>query len=173
VSFGIADLPYVPSFELGLDLYVLTFLLSRMVYAHLGRVILRWSSPAYHEHLRWQSFRRFLAEFSAIRQAPIELSSIWQEYYVYAVALGIGERFMQGLSSLATAMNWEPGLMQWGAAGFAGRPPDPQTCKALALGIEGVLGAFRSGSGLHGKRASRLQPSALRRAGKQQAAGRS
>jgi len=171
VPFGFAGLSDAQSRLLSV-LFALTFLLSRMLYVHLGRVILRWSPPAYREHLRWQSFRRFLAEFSNIGQAPIELSSIWQEYYVYAVALGIGEKFMQGLSSLATAMNWTAGLLRWRtpegvAASFVGPPPGPRTGEVLGQSIGPMLEAFRSGSGLQGKRPSRLQPSALRRAVKQ------
>ncbi|MCX6841959.1 MAG: DUF2207 domain-containing protein [candidate division WOR-3 bacterium] len=172
VPLGFAGLSDTPSSRLRGALFALTFLLSRMVYVHLGRVILRWSPPAYHEHLRWQSFRRFLVECSTIGHAPIELSAIWQEYYVYAVALGIGERFMHGLSSLATAMNWKVELLWWRtlegvAVGFAGPPPEPHTREVLGQSIGPMLEAFRSGSGLQGERPSRLQPSTLRRAGKQ------
>jgi hypothetical protein len=135
------------------------------MYACLGRVILRWSPPAYYEHLRWQSFRRFLVEFSAIEQAPIELSAIWQEYYVYAVALGIGEKFMHGLSSPTAgtdlAVDLVPfltGMPEGQGLGRAGPRPHPDTGAALGTDTNQILAAFRSGSGLQGERAGRLRP---------------
>ena len=38
-----------------------------------GRVIFRWDPIAYLEHKRWKNFRKFLKDFSAIEQAPVNL----------------------------------------------------------------------------------------------------
>ena len=163
VPLRLAFLSYDLSLRLRLVLFVLTFLLSRMAYAHMGRVILRWSPPAYYEHLRWQNYRRFLVDFSAIREAPVELSAIWQEHYVYAVALGIGAKFMQGLSNLATTSNWAVELLRWRspedpAASLAGLRPEPRAGATLGHSIDQILEGFRSGSGIQGRRFDRAQP---------------
>jgi hypothetical protein len=135
--------------------------LAALVYGQLGRVILRWSPPAFHEHRRWQRFRRFLVDFSAIEQAPIGLSVIWQEYYAYAVALGIGRKFMQGLANVAPALSLANDLL----------PPVTETSRlpaapwdtgagaaaAFGQGISLLLEAFRTGSGVLGKRVDPLQ----------------
>ncbi len=153
------------SFRLRVVLMFATFALSSAVYSYLGRAILRWSPPAYYEHLRWQSFRRFLVDFSAIEQAPLELSVIWQEYYVYAVALGIGERFMQGLSGLSEALSRagkaESVLVSpEEVTGTVPASPSPglDAGAQLGPGVGQVLEAFRAGSGMQGRRIGRLQP---------------
>ncbi|MEO0078352.1 MAG: DUF2207 domain-containing protein [candidate division WOR-3 bacterium] len=153
------------SFRLRVVLMFVTFALSSAVYAYLGRVILRWSPPAYYEHLRWHSFRRFLIQFSAIEQAPLELSAIWQEYYVYAVALGIGERFMQGLSGLSSALSRadKAGSLLIRPEEAAGSSPTSlspglDAGAPLKPGVNRILEEFRANSGVPGKRIGRLQP---------------
>lgn len=150
------------SVRLGGLLGIASGFLAGIVYGQLGRVILRWSPPAYHEHQRWQRFRRFLVDFSAIEQAPIGLSAIWQEYYVYAVALGIGQKFMQGLADVAPKLSLTDGLLaqtsastgqalltRWGSSSSA----------AVMLGqsIALLLDSFRTGSGVIGKRLDPMQ----------------
>ena len=145
--------------------------LAALVYGQVGRPILRWSPPAYNEHLRWERFRRFLVDFSAIEQAPIELAAIWQEYYVYAVALGIGRKFMQGLSSLAPALarvnELRPSVTgetdRLRAASWDSRDA---TAAAFGQGISLLLEAFRTGSGVQGKRTSQQRQLLFWRVGK-------
>ena len=67
----------------------------------LGRTILRWTETAYLEHRRWKNFRKFLSDFSAIEQAPVNLLAIWEQYYVYAVALGVATEFLKHVTKLA------------------------------------------------------------------------
>jgi len=174
MPFGFSVFSFFTNLPLLMALFLASVAASVVAATHLGRVILRWSPPVYYEHLRWQSFRRFLVEFSALKQAPVELAPVWQEYYVYAVALGIGEKFMHGLSGLANAMERTVNLQQSRnddpeALGIGWEPPRPRldTRAAFGEGISQMLAAFRSGSGLQGKRRTRLQPSALRRSVKQ------
>ena len=67
----------------------------------LGSTILRWTETAYLEHRRWKNFRKFLSDFSAIEQAPVNLLAIWEQYYVYAVALGVATEFLKHVTKLA------------------------------------------------------------------------
>jgi uncharacterized membrane protein len=67
----------------------------------LGGAIRRWTETAYLEHRRWKNFRKFLADFSAIEQAPVNLLAIWEQYYVYAVALGVASEFLKHVTKLA------------------------------------------------------------------------
>ena len=136
--------------------------LAALVYGQVGRPILRWSPPAYNEHLRWERFRRFLVDFSAIEQAPIELATIWQEYYVYALALGIGKKFMQGLSSLAPALarvnELRPSVTgETDRLRSASWDSKEGAAEAFGQGIGLLLDAFRSGSGIPGKRTDPLR----------------
>jgi len=72
-----------------------------VTFTAVGRVILRWNPKAYLEHLRWLRFRKFLTEFSAIEQAPISLLAIWEQYYVYATALGVAKEFLKNVVKFA------------------------------------------------------------------------
>jgi uncharacterized membrane protein len=76
-----------------------------IIFVFVGRSILRWSAPAYQEQKRWQNFRRFLSDFSAIQQAPITLLPIWEHYFVYAVVLGVAQKFLKNITNLAMEQN--------------------------------------------------------------------
>jgi uncharacterized membrane protein len=71
------------------------------VFMFSGRSILRWNEQAYLEQKRWQSFRKFLTDFSAIKDAPITLLPIWEQYFVYAVVLGVAQKFLKNITNLA------------------------------------------------------------------------
>lgn len=87
-----------------------------------GRIILRWDPAAYLEHRRWKNFEKFLRDFSAIEQAPVNLLAIWEEYYVYAVALGVATEFLKHVSRLAEQRGTGLVLPVWyiGASGVPG-----------------------------------------------------
>ncbi len=71
------------------------------VFMFSGRSILRWNEAAYLEQKRWQNFRRFLTDFSAIKDAPITLLPIWEQYFIYAVVLGVAQKFLKNITNLA------------------------------------------------------------------------
>jgi uncharacterized membrane protein len=110
------------------------------VYFLIGRVIFRWDPIAYLEHKRWQNFRKFLKDFSAIEQAPVNLLAIWEEYYVYAVALGVATEFLKHVTRLAEQRGTGLALPIWyiGASGMPGG-----SLASLSQGLGG-FGAFAS-----------------------------
>ena len=171
LPFGFTVFSFYMALPLLILLFALSCVLSVVIYAGVGQAILRWTAPAYLEHLRWQNFRRFLADFSAIEQAPIELAAIWQEHYVYAVALGIGEKFMRGLSHLAPALNrgskllGQPEPEGWGI-GWEVPHPGLGTRAALGQGISQMLESFRAGVALPAGRPNRLEQFMFWRVGK-------
>ncbi len=110
------------------------------VYFLTGRVIIRWDPIAYLEHKRWRNFRKFLKDFSAIEQAPVNLLAIWEEYYVYAVALGVATEFLKHVARLAEQRGTGLVLPVWyiGASGVPGG-----SLASLSEGLGG-FGAFAS-----------------------------
>ena len=110
------------------------------VYFLTGRVIFRWDPIAYLEHKRWKNFRKFLKDFSAIEQAPVNLLAIWEEYYVYAVALGVASEFLKHVTRLAEQRGTGLVLPIWyiGASGMPGG-----SIASLSEGLGG-FGAFAS-----------------------------
>jgi uncharacterized membrane protein len=110
------------------------------VYFLTGRVIFRWDPIAYLEHKRWQNFRKFLKDFSAIEQAPVNLLAIWEEYYVYAVTLGVATEFLKHVTKLSEQRGTGLVLPVWyiGASGMPGG-----SLASLSQGLGG-FGAFAS-----------------------------
>jgi len=110
------------------------------VYFLTGRVIFRWDPIVYLEHKRWQNFRKFLKDFSAIEQAPVNLLAIWEEYYVYAVTLGVATEFLKHVTRLSEQRGTGLVLPVWyiGASGMPGG-----SLASLSQGLGG-FGAFAS-----------------------------
>lgn len=61
----------------------------------------RRSPEAAREYQRWDAFKRFMTDFSAMREAGPELLPLWERYLVYAVSLGVAEKLIHNLSLLA------------------------------------------------------------------------
>ncbi len=51
---------------------------------------------------RWEAFRRFMTDFSAMKEAGPTLLHLWEHYLVYATALGVAERLLENLKLVAT-----------------------------------------------------------------------
>jgi Predicted membrane protein (DUF2207) N-terminal domain/Predicted membrane protein (DUF2207) C-terminal domain len=57
------------------------------------KLIPRRPTAGHRERLgRWSAFRRFLKRFSSLPDAPTAAVIIWEQYLVYAVALGVAKR---------------------------------------------------------------------------------
>jgi uncharacterized membrane protein len=130
-----------------------------VVFLLAGRAILRWSEPGLLEHKRWQAFRKFLREFSAIKQAPVGLLAIWEQYYVYAVVLGVAEQFARNIGRLADARGTVLAAPIWyvqtgGTAGAAALGTSLASFSSFAQNFSGMVSSFttstRSGGGFSG-----------------------
>jgi uncharacterized membrane protein len=60
----------------------------------------RWKENYYKEKLEWDAFRTFLKDFVAIQKYAPEDLKIWQEWLVYATALGIGREVAKAMEKL-------------------------------------------------------------------------
>ncbi len=76
-----------------------------LIFFSVGKSILRWTPQALNEQKRWLNFKRFLTDFSLIKQAPLKLLVIWEHYFVYAVALGVAQKFLKNITELAKQTN--------------------------------------------------------------------
>jgi len=153
---GAGPLPWVVAVFGGFLVY--------LVLAALGQTILRWHRDAYLEHLKWKKFREFLKDFSAIEQAPVKLLPIWEQYYVYAVVLGVAEVFLKHVGRLAVEQGTTLGMPAWfhaaaasrsGLAGTAGSfDAAMSSLTSLSTNFQGMVGSFApsssSGGGFSG-----------------------
>lgn len=104
LTIGLTALFYVPmpvSFIIPFMAGVFIF----VIFMFVGRIILRWNPVAFQEQQRWKNFKRFITDFSAIKQAPITLLPIWEHYFVYAVVLGVAQKFLKNIVNLASERN--------------------------------------------------------------------
>jgi len=124
-----------------------------IVFMFLGSTILRWTETAYLEHRRWKNFRKFLTDFSAIEQAPVKLLAIWEQYYVYAVALGVASEFLKHVTKLAEQRGTGLALPIW-YVGAGGAPGASLASMGQGLGgfgsfadnLSGMMSSFSTAS---------------------------
>jgi uncharacterized membrane protein len=93
-----------------------------LIFLFAGRTILRWTEAAYLEHKRWLAFKKFLKDFSAIEKAPVQLLAIWEQYYVYAAALGVAHEFLKNITRLSEKQGMPLVLPIWYMAAAGSGP---------------------------------------------------
>ncbi len=76
------------------------------VVSHL--IVKRLMPPRLSKHMRervarWGAFRRFLTQFSTLPEAPALAVIIWEQYLVYAVALGVADEVEDQVRGLVPA----------------------------------------------------------------------
>lgn len=65
----------------------------------------RRTREASMEYRRWMAFKKFMSDFSAMKDAGPSLISMWEEYLVYAVALGVADKLLSNLKLFAREYN--------------------------------------------------------------------
>lgn len=63
-------------------------------------VFSRWTKEGLLYYLRWKNFERFLLDFSALSMYPPQSIAMWDEYIVYATALGIAKTVAENFKKL-------------------------------------------------------------------------
>lgn len=118
----------------------------------------KWSEEGLTYYRKWLNFKKFLEEISMIKEYPPESIIIWEEYLVYATALGCADKVEAALKEIVPREQWERqsnhGLM-YGAYGYMlgrnmhmVRNAAVQTVSASsAKGFSGGVGGAGGGSG--------------------------
>lgn len=65
------------------------------------------------EMKRWDAFRRFMADFSAMKEAGPGLLVLWETYLVYATALGVAEKLLENLKLVAAEFRQTTPQASW------------------------------------------------------------
>ncbi|MGC8778244.1 MAG: DUF2207 family protein, partial [Candidatus Caldatribacteriaceae bacterium] len=60
----------------------------------------RWSKEGRVYFLRWQSFARFLGDYSLLSERPPQSVVMWEKYLIYATALGIAQEVLKHFERL-------------------------------------------------------------------------
>ena len=46
-------------------------------------------------NVKWQAFKNFLSDYSQLEEAKITSIHLWEQYFVYAIALGVSEKVVK------------------------------------------------------------------------------
>lgn len=87
---GALTIPFVPLF--GVPLVV-----CGVISIFLSSNIKRYTQKGADEVALWEAFERFLKEFTLMDEKELPELVMWEEYLVYATAMGIGERVLKQL----------------------------------------------------------------------------
>lgn len=60
----------------------------------------RWEENYYKEKLEWDAFKTMLLDFTSIKKYVPEDIMMWQEWLVYAAALGVGNKVVEAMKEL-------------------------------------------------------------------------
>ena len=57
----------------------------------------RWTVYGVEYDAKWQNFKRFIKDFSLIKEYPPESVAVWNQYLVYATALGVADKVRKSM----------------------------------------------------------------------------
>lgn len=105
-----------------IGLYVLTIIV--IIVLLTGAIFSRFKGEYYIEYQRWRAFKRYLKNSFSITSATHKTVVIWNEYLVYATALGVSDRVIKELRAYniisEKQMNLYNGLIISTSSGFSG-----------------------------------------------------
>lgn len=82
-----------------------------MVFVFLGFIMTTYSRAQTREtqyradaHERWESFKRYIVDYSRLEEAEVPAIHLWEHYFVYAVALGVAEKVLKQFQKILEKM---------------------------------------------------------------------
>jgi len=104
------------------------------------------------EEKRWLAFKRFISDFSAMKDAPATLLGIWDEYLVYAIVLGVAEKLLENVKQLSIQTNRpiHPALWYYGTGGAPMKSMNAQAMSGFITNLSGTVTALSSSSSVGG-----------------------
>lgn len=67
----------------------------------------QWTPEGLEYYRKWKNFEAFLTDFSSLSEHPPESVILWEEYLVYASALGIAEQVRKSLKKMIPQDVWQ------------------------------------------------------------------
>lgn len=108
----------------------------------------RRTKDAQLEAERWGAFRRYLADFPRLAEAPPATLELWERYLVYGIAFGIADRVLQGAQLHMPEALHETSSIYWiSPTGDLGSGATSLSIGDLAAGFGDALAPPGSGAG--------------------------
>ena len=103
---------------------------------------------------KWKAFKKFITDFSAMKDAPTTLIHIWDEYLIYAVVLGVAVKLLKNLKKLAVEQHVTFAAAGWYYGTGVTRTPtgvmSPESFSSLVSNLSGTISALSSSSSVGG-----------------------
>jgi len=91
---------YVSSFNLLYLPIILLIIVSIVSIALPNHIFGRWTVEGRENKKKWSNFRKYLKDFSLIKEHPPSSVEIWNQYLVYGTALGIAKTVQKNMEKL-------------------------------------------------------------------------
>jgi len=89
------------------NLYLALFLLTGSILLFLPKEVFgQWSKEGLTFYHQWNNFERFIDDMSLLNEHPPESVKIWEEYLVYATALGCADTVVHSLKNVIPEQKW-------------------------------------------------------------------
>jgi uncharacterized membrane protein len=77
--------------------FLFVSLIIMTVVATSSAILMRFKGDFYKEYQHWQAFKNYLKQFPSMKEAPHEAVVLWEQYLVYATALGVASGVLKKL----------------------------------------------------------------------------
>lgn len=64
-------------------------------------VLAKWTPKGRVLNLKWENFRKFITDYSLMKEHPPESVKLWDEYLTYAIALGVASKTINVMKKIA------------------------------------------------------------------------
>ncbi|HEC95128.1 MAG TPA: DUF2207 domain-containing protein [Thermoplasmatales archaeon] len=99
------------------------FSIAGLIVANTWRTILcRWTKEGRILELKWKNFKKFISDFTLLKEHPPASITLWDFYMVYAVALGVAEHTIKAMKDIVPdneIRKARTGTIVYSAVGFS------------------------------------------------------
>jgi uncharacterized membrane protein len=106
------------------------------------------------EMKRWNAFKRYITDFSAMKDAPLTLLYIWDRYLIYAVVLGVANKLLDNIKNLSLERHVSVAAVSWyhpiGSPGVPKGMMSPESFSSFSSNMSSMINALSSSSSVGG-----------------------
>jgi uncharacterized membrane protein len=103
---------------------------------------------------KWNAFKRYIKDFSDMKDAPLTLLQIWDRYLVYAVVLGVAKQLLENIKDLSLERHAMVAAVAWyhpiGAPGVPTGMMSPEAFSSFSSNMNSMISALSSSSSVGG-----------------------
>jgi uncharacterized membrane protein len=116
---------------IGVIYFFLSLIVGAVALGLLGFIMITYSASfkrrtkyGSDQHSKWHAFKRFLEDFSQMKEASINSIVVWEHYLVYAVSLGVAQNVIDHMPELVNVSELDNttmlnGVLLWQLGGYS------------------------------------------------------